>query len=738
MKLFADTHLLDRLHRRERSRIIFVPGNHDVQWDDAQFETLRLDSQKPEALAQLVRDALRAPERSEHRLNVTRYAHVEVLKVKKPDHASRMANVQAFMTQFYNGELTGDSRPFGLSEPGDDWSCHAFCDEGIVFIGLNSCFKNDKYWHGAGFDSHALLAADVHLNRLKRHGQFLVVAVWHHGFTSESGRPDRLSVADLGSVFNMGAHVGLHGHTHSADSHHQQLLNGRMPVIATGSLAAEGVDRPEGTPNQFCTLTIQPTWVRVVLHKLEAKSTYRADDSSPPLVIADDREHPTQLTVSCQRHSRTCEVNAHGIARVTIELEDLRGTGAVPLTIISRQYCGVNPEKKAVCDMGKVEVNETIVSEHQRRYTMLLDKQYAKVNWFYHISNTVALNREELRLLPKRSEYPHLSDEGEDAYSHTVRFPCERLELWLIMERNGPSVSNTRVMVERRTLDGSDAAWAPNTREIERVRPKLTWSTNPQGKQGLLLTVDGPLVGHRYSFVFAPPSSGFAYPEEAAAIAEWVLKDCREKTFEGSVLRNQLTKTLDNAIAKSLGGSVGTWSAHLWHAPDRALLASFGNFRSQGWSTYFEAGTGVAGHAFRYGHIVAWSREHATGDVQTIFRKSLRLPGHRGPEYEWVLCLPIRIDAEGPAIGVIGIAGPDGATSAAEKCERFVTTIVKKKGIDVSKDAGLASVYQQLDALEGRLYATFWSTIASAEQLPQDLRDYANARVTPFVQGQPA
>lgn len=730
LEVFARTRLVPRLVRRERSRIVFVPGNHDVSWDDEQFERIRLDEQEPNELPLLVRTAQRAPERSNQRINVTKFAHVELFNVKKQVHAARMRNAQNFLTKFYEGALTGNSRPFDLVRPGQDWSCHAFVEEGIVFIGLNSCFNNDKYWHGAGFDRETLLQAGEYLRELRRNGQLLVVAVWHHGFTSASGRPDRLSLADLGSVFQMGARIGLHGHTHAAESHHRTLLSGRMPVIATGSLAADSAERPDGTPNQFCTLTIQPTRVNVVVHKLDSQHATYQESELAPLFIADDREHPAHPPASCQRHSRTCEVNAYGIARIQVEIDELRCSGPVPLTVISRPYCGVNADKKARCDNSNVDVLEATVAEQKRRYSLMSSDHCSRMSWGYYISNIVALNREELALLPDRVEYPHL-EPGEDAYSHTVRFACERLELWLIMEKHGPTTDTTRVMVERRAADGADVAWEPDNRETERVCSKLVWGKNQRGREGLVLTIDAPIVGHRYSLFFKPPGSDRAYPEEAAAIAERVIDDCRGKCFEDSILRAQLSATLGTAIEKELGEDVGDWSGHLWHAHDRALLASFGRFRSQGWSTYFEAGTGVAGHAFRHSGIVAWSREHGTGEAQTIFRKSLPLPGHRGPDYKWVLCVPLRIESDGPAIGVIGFARGDVVSPAAEKCERFVATIARKKG---TEDKALTSVYEQLDRLEGRLYATFWATLAAAKQLPPDLREYARTRVARFVE----
>jgi len=77
----------------ERARIIFVPGNHDVLWDDAQFKQV-LPGHDTVAAAESVR---RDPHRSNFRSQVTEEGRLKLWELKQPEYSSRLSNAQAYM-----------------------------------------------------------------------------------------------------------------------------------------------------------------------------------------------------------------------------------------------------------------------------------------------------------------------------------------------------------------------------------------------------------------------------------------------------------------------------------------------------------------------------------------------------------------------------------------------------------------------------------------------------------------
>ncbi len=81
-----------------------------------------------------------------------------------------------------------------------------------MFYGLSSCYRNDADWRGAALSSTALEQAGEHIRAHTK--DFLKIAVWHHGLTSERGSPDHLTLKEVGLLAAMDLRLGLHGHTH--------------------------------------------------------------------------------------------------------------------------------------------------------------------------------------------------------------------------------------------------------------------------------------------------------------------------------------------------------------------------------------------------------------------------------------------------------------------------------------------------------------------------------------------
>ena len=112
--------------------------------------------------------------------------------------------------------LTGKfaSFSFNLLVSEDDWSIHAFHEDRIVFLGLNSCDRNDKLWHGASFNRNTINKA---IDRLKAdYKDYIKIGVWHHGFTPSGYRPDYLRLNDLSALYSAGINLGFHGHIHES------------------------------------------------------------------------------------------------------------------------------------------------------------------------------------------------------------------------------------------------------------------------------------------------------------------------------------------------------------------------------------------------------------------------------------------------------------------------------------------------------------------------------------------
>jgi hypothetical protein len=219
--------------------------------------------------------------------------------------------------------------------------------------------------------------------------------------------------------------------------------------------------------------------------------------------------------------------------------------------------------------------------------------------------------------------------------------------------------------------------------------------------------------GHRYSIVYRPGATNRTYPSTAADLAKRILQECRGVPFERAWLRQSLTDGIDRALDKYLDGQVGEWLSFIWNAEHRVLLPAFGRFRSQSWASRFAAGNGVAGHAFRHSQAVAWKR--TAGAIQTIYQEITDPSSSVGTPYEWILCVPLRLERDGPSIGVLGFARTESKTKVDRALENLVNLNLRKQAL--------------LGDLETVVNVAFWGELARSQELEPDHKRYATERI---------
>ena len=109
LREFVDGTLLDLVRDRQRRRIVFVPGNHDVQWGatvskKAPLSKVRKDS-KQQDVSRIVRDKRVQPGSSDWRHRITSGGDIEFRKVDRDCYGRRFDNVQHFLEGMDQKEL---------------------------------------------------------------------------------------------------------------------------------------------------------------------------------------------------------------------------------------------------------------------------------------------------------------------------------------------------------------------------------------------------------------------------------------------------------------------------------------------------------------------------------------------------------------------------------------------------------------------------------------------------------
>ena len=724
---FSETELLPLLSRpTERDRVIFVPGNHDASWSaPGAYEPMSLPATKHEEIQKHLKELREAPEEASSRINIGNHGHLELYRVDlaSSEYRGRFANVQTFFDGFYQNSLQRQGcKPFGLHSNADDWSSHFFAGERVVFVGLSSCYRNDKYWHGASFNPKSIAAARDHLRNLRRDtADLLVVAVWHHGFSSSAGRPDRLMPSELGCLFNLGVSVGFHGHTHQEDLSQHTFLRGKLAVVATGSLGAGDADRPAAARNQFSIIDLFPSRLQIRrinrghtsinTHVYDEGKVERIEIPRGPEVVEADSPW-------IQRHSRTWLINDDGTASVTVEMEGIQTTRPIALALVNPPYCTVKGNDFAKTATKPISVASTTLRDGRTRFTLTENCTSTNLQWRYLISNAFALTQEELALVPDRKpDFPNIDVATQDVRSHTVRYDCD--ELIIRVEIPPHLFGSWSVQVESPTPDGSDTPWELEPSEagrcsLEQVTPEGSPGIEDRGatssRAHAQLTVRAPTVGYRYSLVSTRPKSEGTSPldNETKSLLRRLHDLTRQNHPDSATLPATLATNCARALAQSLGldegAAFGNWVAFLWNHASRCLVPAFGRFPPRSWSVEFPGGHGVAGHCFRHAQCVAWSR--SSGIDQLIYQDR-----ERGDNYESLVAVPIRA-ATKTAVGVISIA----------RTTSDRTTVDQKiHDLAASTDAS------EFSRVTTAAHAAFWETLANSQDLADGLRKKARS-----------
>lgn len=725
---FAEKRLLELVADHDRTRVVFVPGNHDVDWSADIGEPVRLaslrSSQEFEQLEEHMQRLKRSPDLSDLRIDVGRFGHLDLIKLRSgADYNRRFANMQRFLDRFYADSLKPLGRPFGLTDANEreHWSAHVFPKEKVAFFGFSSCHRNDRYWPGAGVSTRAVSAARDFANGLDR--DTLRVAVWHHGFTSERGRPDYLTLQDVGTLYAAGFRIGFHGHTHQESSKLVELFKNRFVIISTGSLGAATHERPGAVGNQFSIVRLSPSTVSVEVYErggeageytLEPKRKYFEVNWEP--VAKDER------FVKAREHSRIWNVGDDGITLVEVELRDFVASVDTPIAVLEPPYNNVQAEPRATTWRGRRDVKEEAIGNGRLRFMLLgADKPERYLSWSYHLSNAVALSQSELKLLEKRDRwYPNLID-GFDVRSHVVRFEADHLTLALVFsEASGGTVEDAYPMVERRDEQFGEERWEPVDFEQERCRSHFV-----VGKTHVELKIPGPIVGYRYSLAYRPGVRGKDYPEAAKWTARALLERCCGKPLSTQSLSTKLTEAVGASIFKiataspwgaqtapisrgGLLGERGSWMGMIWDGQTRLLCPIFGQFWPQSWSARFTCGSGVAGHAFRFNKTAAWHRD-ANASTSIVYQPS---PAHHrlfARQYRWILAFPLRLAPEEDAsIGVVGLASEEESTQVERALGHLARAICTE-----TLDHESAKLLRMLETV---LNVVFWTLVAEAKE----------------------
>ncbi len=221
--------LVDGLVRRFRldsSRVVVVPGNHDLNWDIS-----------AQAYAYIPRHNLPDPLTEEY----IPAGDAGALKRDEERYEKRFEN---FSTHFYK-KVCATKFPPDYPRQG---ILHLGAEDRILFLALNSCWNIDHHFTGrASINMEALTHAFDQMSQ-GNHDDWLKIAVWHHPISGREMMNDEFM--ELLAVH--GFQICMHGHIHEAiEGFYKYDAGRRIHIVGAGTFGAPAKEQLSGIPLQY-------------------------------------------------------------------------------------------------------------------------------------------------------------------------------------------------------------------------------------------------------------------------------------------------------------------------------------------------------------------------------------------------------------------------------------------------------------------------------------------------------
>ena len=242
----------------DRSRVIIVPGNHDVDWNGVR-QAFELEEHRREN----PRGFISVPK------TVYRWSWTDRQIFRISDwgcYGRRFEYFNDMYERFYQ-----DVSLTHAVDPNRPWNLFSLDDGNIVVAAFNSCIVNDCFSDIGHIRSRDIADCHLAMRPLVR-PECLPVAVWHHGVGGPPWFSDYLDPNTVKLMIDKGFRLALHGHRHDSSIAPVDLfLSTRetLAVIGAGSLCAGEKALPHGVNHRYNVIQIDRQEKTGVVHVRE-------------------------------------------------------------------------------------------------------------------------------------------------------------------------------------------------------------------------------------------------------------------------------------------------------------------------------------------------------------------------------------------------------------------------------------------------------------------------------------
>ena len=244
----------------DRSRLILIPGNHDVCWNTS-YQSMQLVP--PGDYPADLYETLIAPN------STYRWSWKDRALFRVHDdclYQQRMSRYWDFAESFYQNV----SLPLPIDR-GRGFQLFELYDKQIIVAAFDSIYGNDCFAQPGAIDSSAVGQCALALRDNSR-SYDLRVAVWHHSIQGPPTQMDYMNVAQVHEMIGHGFQLGLHGHQHKSSTmttvaHLDRVRT--MAIVSAGSLCASTRELPRGVNRQYNVVVVEDDFLHARIHVRE-------------------------------------------------------------------------------------------------------------------------------------------------------------------------------------------------------------------------------------------------------------------------------------------------------------------------------------------------------------------------------------------------------------------------------------------------------------------------------------
>lgn len=245
----------------DKSRIVIVPGNHDV-YRNASSASMKKESVNGEIEIRRRRKLVGIGEQRWSWKDLSFYS-IE----NQEQYETRFDLFVEFYNNFY-----AELRPKRTWEVPCEKKAQIIDlpEYNLCFLALNSCYRLDHLNDSGSIFPSALTSVQRKLISVAKRGS-LVIGVWHHHTYGLPYENNYLDYRILQSLIDAQVKIGLYGHQHLTsilDEYHDLTRKERILLISSGSLYGNRDQLLTGCPRQYglISLEFQEEGVALTLH----------------------------------------------------------------------------------------------------------------------------------------------------------------------------------------------------------------------------------------------------------------------------------------------------------------------------------------------------------------------------------------------------------------------------------------------------------------------------------------